>query len=626
MANKSCNRRFMFSAGNVTVGYTFPIVETPTPLDLQDIPSDDDTAIIASTLADLQSLCDQLESSGASSTHIISTLKSVIERLSPLSYPIQPRGLFSPRVSELEEVEFRREFSLSRFSEDEKEKEAAKFLTAYYALSVPRVPGSRIRSSLPVNDYLSQAAQKSSVLNGDSQRSSNSQCSSKSKSRRSLSESAIVSHQFHSHDLGSRDLFSPARGLQSKLSSCMAKLGTWSFDVFELNRLSPAPLCVVMTHIYQSRTWIKDNIDISKYSSFVSAIEKKYLKNSYHNNLHAADVVANMYYWFTASSRFRSYVPDDIDFLCSMIAAAVHDVAHPGSTNAFQIATKSKLSLLYNDQSVLEHMHCATAFQVMAKNDFASNLSTLQRNAFRETIITMVLATDMGQHRHHVNGLQDMLEREEFKSATPSDDGIITSAEDRLLFLTAGLHTADIANPTKALPISLEWAKRLFEEFYVQGDRERTLELPVSPGMDRTNKIEEQAQLGFYKFMVLPLFSKWAKAIPEAEICLENLEKSTIHWGGSAAKHRLFSASSIQSSDTNSYRSPNSGRSSIVSLPSVAEETVLHVPSDRSSKVRSGSCKSVDSGRSSTSPSFHVRSPLSTSRNQTEAGVAASDG
>ena len=44
------------------------------------------------------------------------------------------------------------------------------------------------------------------------------------------------------------------------------------------------------------------------------------------------------------------------------MAGAVHDVAHPGLTNQFLVATASPLSLLYNDQSVLENHHAATAF------------------------------------------------------------------------------------------------------------------------------------------------------------------------------------------------------------------------------------------------------------------------
>ena len=42
-----------------------------------------------------------------------------------------------------------------------------------------------------------------------------------------------------------------------------------------------------------------------------------------------------------------------MDVVSSLIAAVVHDVDHPGKTNAYLINSGSKLALLYND--VLVH-------------------------------------------------------------------------------------------------------------------------------------------------------------------------------------------------------------------------------------------------------------------------------
>ena len=40
---------------------------------------------------------------------------------------------------------------------------------------------------------------------------------------------------------------------------------------------------------------------------------------------------------------------DPIDEVAALIAAAVHDVDHPGKSNAFLINAHSELALLYND-------------------------------------------------------------------------------------------------------------------------------------------------------------------------------------------------------------------------------------------------------------------------------------
>ena len=50
----------------------------------------------------------------------------------------------------------------------------------------------------------------------------------------------------------------------------------------------------------------------------------------------------------------------------ALVAAAVHDVDHPGRSNQFLIETSDNLALLYNDNSVLENHHLAVAFKTMA--------------------------------------------------------------------------------------------------------------------------------------------------------------------------------------------------------------------------------------------------------------------
>ena len=49
----------------------------------------------------------------------------------------------------------------------------------------------------------------------------------------------------------------------------------------------------------------------------------------------------------------------------ALVAAAVHDVDHPGKSNQFLIETSHDLALLYNDNSVLENHHLAVAFKTM---------------------------------------------------------------------------------------------------------------------------------------------------------------------------------------------------------------------------------------------------------------------
>ena len=51
--------------------------------------------------------------------------------------------------------------------------------------------------------------------------------------------------------------------------------------------------------------------------------------------------------------------------LSLLLAAAIHDFDHPGFTNSFLIATGDPLAILYNDRSVLENHHVASAWKLM---------------------------------------------------------------------------------------------------------------------------------------------------------------------------------------------------------------------------------------------------------------------
>ena len=55
----------------------------------------------------------------------------------------------------------------------------------------------------------------------------------------------------------------------------------------------------------------------------------------------------------------------ELEVFAALIAAAVHDVDHPGKNNQFLIETGHELAILYNDNSVLENHHLAMAFRIM---------------------------------------------------------------------------------------------------------------------------------------------------------------------------------------------------------------------------------------------------------------------
>jgi len=205
--------------------------------------------------------------------------------------------------------------------------------------------------------------------------------------------------------------------------------------------------------------------------------------------------------------------------------------------NTFLEATKHELAITYNDVSVLENHHVAAAFKLLKNSelDWTTTLQLEDYKDFRETVIQMVLGTDMRAHFEHLTKFKSKLAGEGFVQQH-------IERKDMRLLLTMALHAADISNPAKPQPIATAWAKRSMEEFFRQGDKEAELGLPVSPFMDRS-KVPLAAtivncQIGFINVLVRPLLSEWAAFLgPEAERdIIVTLEATLRLWETSGAK------------------------------------------------------------------------------------------
>lgn len=79
-------------------------------------------------------------------------------------------------------------------------------------------------------------------------------------------------------------------------------------------------------------------------------------------------------------------------------------------------------------------------------------------------MITMILATDMQNHFTDWNKLKGKLAAG--STFDPKD-------KDKLMCMESLLHAADVSNPVKPFRLYEEWAGRVLNEFWNQGDSER---------------------------------------------------------------------------------------------------------------------------------------------------------
>ena len=143
-----------------------------------------------------------------------------------------------------------------------------------------------------------------------------------------------------------------------------------------------------------------------------------------------------------------------------------------------------------------------------------------QKRDIRETIVEMVLATDMGLHAKILGTFKRRL----------SEDQEFKKKEDIRLALSMAVKMADISNCGREQKLYLGWCNQISDEFYMQGDRERNLGFPCSPFMDRYQPAMAKGQIAFMNYIVVPLFECISEFLPAMHFSVDYTEENKTYW------------------------------------------------------------------------------------------------
>lgn len=308
-------------------------------------------------------------------------------------------------------------------------------------------------------------------------------------------------------------------------------IDSWGdFDVFQLSSEAPGSVLQTVTRTVMDRRNIVRSFSFSRHTvqKFFGEVESRYLDNAYHNAIHAADVTQGVH---VLLDRGMGTSLSELEIFAVVFAAACHDVGHMGLNNDFLVKSQHDIAMTYNDESVNENMHLATAYRILARQDcdfLRDSFTPKQRESMRKMVVAIVLATDMAHHFTNLNALNRMIE-EKGKDFTKWDS--------TLQLLEAVLHCADLSNAAKPMRLALQWTDRVLEEFFVQGDQERRLGRDVSPLCDRYSVSKASSQTGFISFIVRPMFQALTP-LCNTEDMLGNLQSCHQHWSQELCKEK----------------------------------------------------------------------------------------
>ncbi|PVD20218.1 hypothetical protein C0Q70_20714 [Pomacea canaliculata] len=346
------------------------------------------------------------------------------------------------------------------------------------------------------------------------------------KRRMSGNESQHQRTAHHGHPQSLTPLASLSQ-IPEHVQSILEREPTWDFDIIQLEEATNKRPLVYLGLKTFARFAVCEFLSIpeSVLVAWLQLIESSYHdSNHYHNSTHAADVLHASAY-FLECERTKT-VFDAADCVACLIAAAVHDVDHPARTNAFLVNEGNQLALLYNDLAVLENHHASLAFRLTHKDpsvNIFQNLSREDYRALRQSIIDMVLATEMKQHFEHLSKFTHSINKTVLKcedeASEPSSGSFdnetifqqLSTPENRTLIKRMLIKCADVSNPVRPTHLCSVWAERIAEEYcQQQTDEEKERGLPVVMAVfDRKTCSIPKSQTSFIDVFINDMFGAW---------------------------------------------------------------------------------------------------------------------
>nr|CAH8853668.1 unnamed protein product [Trichobilharzia regenti] len=258
-----------------------------------------------------------------------------------------------------------------------------------------------------------------------------------------------------------------------------------------------------------------------KLAQFILMVHRGYRDPAYHNWMHAFSV-AHFVYVCIKNLPLANDQLEHIEILALFVASLCHDIDHRGTNNSFQVQSKSVLAALYSSEgSVLERHHFSQTICVLNTEgcNIFENVSKEEYSQLLDLIRDIILATDLSHHLRIMPKLEELSHR-----------GYNGSKEDHYLLLCLLMTSADLSDQTKSWSNTVYVAKLIYEEFFHQGDMEKSLGHNPVDSMDRERACVPNLQIAFLDYIITPLYKVLKNLYPQCSGILNTIENNRSKW------------------------------------------------------------------------------------------------
>ncbi|XP_071150498.1 probable 3',5'-cyclic phosphodiesterase pde-5 isoform X9 [Mytilus edulis] len=278
----------------------------------------------------------------------------------------------------------------------------------------------------------------------------------------------------------------------------------------------------MMKDIFSMATKKNENekrYDLDDMIRFTMTVKKNYRNVPYHNWAHAFSVAHAVYTVIKTTK--HSFSP--VECLALYVACLCHDLDHRGKTNAFMVKSASPLAAIYSTSTMEHHHfnHTVTILQNEGHNIF-KHLTSDQYKQILGDIRQCILATDLALFFGNRARLQEVSDKNEFSW----DD-----SEHRHVLMAISMTACDLCSMYKPWDVQLQVVNVIMEEFWLQGDEEKSQGLTPMPMMDRDKKDElPHLEVGFLVGICLPCYELMAQVLPNTKPMVDGAVSNLKKW------------------------------------------------------------------------------------------------
>ncbi|XP_075468911.1 cone cGMP-specific 3',5'-cyclic phosphodiesterase subunit alpha' isoform X2 [Ascaphus truei] len=276
----------------------------------------------------------------------------------------------------------------------------------------------------------------------------------------------------------------------------------------------------------------KFKVPVEVLTKWMYTVRKGYRDITYHNWRHGFNVGQTMF-TLLMTGKLKKYY-SDLEAFAMVAAAFCHDIDHRGTNNLYQMKSQASLAKLHGS-SILERHHLEyskTLLQDESLNIF-QNLNNRQFENVIHIFEVSIIATDLALYFKKRTMFQKIVDAtEQMQSEEEVIKYIITDPTKKEVIMAMMMTGCDLSAITKPWEVQSKVALMVANEFWEQGDLERTvLQQQPIPMMDR-NKSDElpKLQVGFIDFVCTFVYKEFSRFHKEITPMLDGLQNNRVQW------------------------------------------------------------------------------------------------